>query len=134
MLLTRVQKSKLFYQAGFRPGRSTIDQVFLLSQSIWDGFQKKRPPERTVLATIDFSKAFDSAWHSALFYKLLTLSLPPCFVRWTRSFLSDRRANVLFRDARFESDAVSLRAPSLAQPSSSYVYVDNLAKNLSQGT
>jgi len=47
-------------QAGFQPGRSTIDQVLLLLQSIWDRFQKKRPPNRTVLATIDFSKAFDS--------------------------------------------------------------------------
>ena len=34
-------------QAGFRPGRSPLDQI--LSQSIWDGFQKKktfRPNER----------------------------------------------------------------------------------------
>ena len=29
-------------QAGFRPGRSPLDQI--LSQSIWDGFQKKKPP------------------------------------------------------------------------------------------
>jgi len=86
-------------QAGFRPGRSTTDQVFLLSHSIWDGFQKKRPPDRTVLATIDFSKAFNSVWRSALFHKLLTLGLPPCIVRWTRSFLSDRRAKVPFRGA-----------------------------------
>jgi len=65
-------------QTGFLPGRSTVDQVLLLSKSIWDGFQKKRPPDRSVLATIDFSKAFDSVWNSALFHKLLTLL--PCFV------------------------------------------------------
>jgi len=68
-------------QAGFRPGRSTADQVLFLFQSIWDDFQKKRPPDRTVLATIDFSKAFVSIWHSALFHKLLVLGLPPFFVR-----------------------------------------------------
>jgi len=90
-------------QAGFRPGRSTTDQVLLLTQNIWDGFQKKKPPDRTVLATIDFSKAFDSVWHSALFYKLLILGLPPCFVCCTCSFLSDRRANVFFRGARSRS-------------------------------
>ena len=28
-------------QAGFRPGRSSLDQILTLSQSIWDGFQKK---------------------------------------------------------------------------------------------
>ena len=79
-------------QAGFRPGRSSLDQILTLSQSIWDGFQKKKPPDRTILASVDFSKAFDSVWHSALFHKLRSLKLPPCFVLWVRSFLSDRRA------------------------------------------
>ena len=79
-------------QAGFRPGRSPLDQILTLSQSIWDGFQKKKPPDRTIFASVDFFKAFDSVWHSALFHKLLLLKLPPCFVLWVRSFLSDRRA------------------------------------------
>ena len=35
-------------QAGFRPGRSSLDQILTLSQSIWDGFQKKKPPDRTI--------------------------------------------------------------------------------------
>ena len=60
-------------QAGFRPGRSPLDQI--LSQSIWDGFQRKQPPDRTILASVDFSKAFDSVWHCALFHKLLSLKL-----------------------------------------------------------
>ena len=47
-------------QAGFRPGRSTLDQILYLSQSISDGFNKPRPGSRTILSTIDFSKAFDS--------------------------------------------------------------------------
>ena len=63
-------------QAGFRPGRSSLDQILTLSQSIWNGFQKKKPPDRIILASVDFSKAFDSVWHSALFHKLLLLKLP----------------------------------------------------------
>ena len=31
-------------------------------------------PSRTILSTIDFSKAFDSVWHSALFHKLISAS------------------------------------------------------------
>ena len=81
-------------QAGFRRGRLPLDQILTLSQSIWDGFQKKKPPDRTILASVDFSKAFDSVWHSAMFHKLLSIKLPPRFVLWVRSFLSDRRAKV----------------------------------------
>ena len=47
-------------QGGFRPGRSTLDQILFLSQSISDGFNKPRTGSRTILSTIDFSKAFDS--------------------------------------------------------------------------
>ena len=81
-------------QAGFRPGRSTVDQVLLLSQSIADSSHQSKPGARTVLATVDFAKAFDSVWHSALLSKLLSLDLPLCFVEWIRSYLSDRRLKV----------------------------------------
>ena len=60
------------HQAGFRPGRSTLDQILFLSQSISDGFNKPRPGSQTILSTINFSKAFDSVWHPALFHKLIS--------------------------------------------------------------
>ena len=44
-------------QAGFRPGRSTLDKILFLSQSISDWFNKPRPGSRTIWSTIDFSKA-----------------------------------------------------------------------------
>ena len=62
------------HQAGFRPGRSTLDQILYLSQSVSDGFNKPRPGSRTILSTIDFSKAFDSVWHPALFHKLVSVA------------------------------------------------------------
>ena len=68
-------------QAGFRPGRSTLDQILYLSQSISDGFNKPNPGSRTIQSTIDFSKAFDSVWHPALFHKFISAGLPPCFAR-----------------------------------------------------
>ena len=69
-------------QAGFRPGWSTPDQILYLSQFTSDGFSKPGPGSRTILSTIDFSKAFDSVWHPALLHKLISAGLPPCFARW----------------------------------------------------
>ena len=104
-------------QAGFRPGRFTLDQILYLSQSISDGFNKPRPSSRTILSTIDFSKAFDSVWHPALFHKLISAGLPPCFARWTQSFLSDKRVSVVFQITKvvpFESVEVFRKDPFLA--------------------
>ena len=77
-------------QTGFHPEQSTLDQIFYLSQSISDGFNKPRLGSWTILATIDFSKAFDSVWHADLFHKLISAGLLLCFAHWTQSFLSDR--------------------------------------------
>ena len=85
------------HQAGFRPGQCALDQILFLSQSISDGFDKSRPVSWMILSTIDFSKAFDSVWHPALFHKLISAGLP-CFARWTQSFLSDRRACVVYQN------------------------------------
>ena len=98
-------------QAGFRPGRSTLDQILYLSQSISDGFYKPRPGSRTILSTIDFSNAFDSVWHPALFHKLISAGLPSCCVRWTRSFFSDRRACVVCQNHKSHSFRVRRGAP-----------------------
>ena len=90
-------------QAGFGHGRFTLDQILYLSQSISDGFNKPRLGSRTIPSTIDFSEALDSVWHPSLFHKLISAGLPPCFARWTQSFLSDRRASVVFQNHKSSS-------------------------------
>ena len=67
-------------QAGFCPGRSTLDQILFVSQSISDGFNKPRPGSWTILSTIDFSKTFDSVWHPVLFHKLILAGLNLSFL------------------------------------------------------
>ena len=84
-LLLFLESTSIFspHQAGFRTGRSTLDRILYLSQSISDGFTKPRPSSRTILSTIDFSKAFDSVWRPALFHKLILAGHSLCFNRWT---------------------------------------------------
>ena len=90
-------------QAGFCRGRSTLNQILFLSQSISGGFNKPRPGSWTIPSTIDFSKTFHSFWHPALLHKPILAGLPPCFARWTPSFLSDRRACVVFQNHKNRS-------------------------------
>ena len=119
-------------QAGFRPGRSTLDQILYLSQSISDGFNKSRPGSWTILSTIDFSKAFDSVWHPTLFHKLISAGLPPWFARWTQSFLSDRRACVVFQNHKSRSFRVRRGVPqrSVLGPVLFSLFINDLLASL----
>ena len=119
-------------QAGFRPGRSTLDQILYLSQSISDGFNKPRPGSGKILCTIDFSKAFDSVWHLALFHKLISAGLPPCFARWIQSFLSDRRACVVFQNHKSRSFRVHRGVPqgSVVGPVLFSLFINDLPASL----
>ena len=62
-------------QAGFRRRRCTEDQVLRLSQDISDGFQRS-PSQRTVLALLDYSKAYDRVWREELLDVLMDCLLP----------------------------------------------------------
>ena len=80
-------------QAGFRRLRCTEDQVLRLTQSVSDGFQR-RPAQRTVMALLDFSKAYDTVWREELLGDLVAAGVPRRFVLWLRGFLRNRQACV----------------------------------------
>ena len=54
-------------QAGFRPGRSTMDQVLLLTQDIERGFEDR---QKTGIVLVDLTAAYDTVWHRGLALKL----------------------------------------------------------------
>ena len=57
-------------QACFRRGRSTVDQVTLLTQDIEDSFQHN---EKAGVVFVDLTAAYDTVWHRGLHLKLLTI-------------------------------------------------------------
>ena len=98
MLFERIILSRLLFVldsnsilcAVSSPGRFPLCTVYLqsnFSYSILDGFNKLKPDSQTILATIDFSKAFDFVWHPALFDKLISAELLPSFACYTQPFL-----------------------------------------------
>ena len=61
-------------QAGFRPGRSTVEQVFALKMLIQHGIEKKDGKAFAVF--IDYKKAFDRVRHDGLFSVLQQYGVP----------------------------------------------------------
>ena len=76
-----------------------MDQLGRLTQRIFDAFEEKRP-HGAVMVLLDFARAYDRVWRAALLCKKARLGIPGCFIRWTKTFLSDRRARVRWRAAR----------------------------------
>ena len=79
-------------QHGFRPLHSTTTALLPLTQTIVSGFNQRRPPSRTVVMAIDFSKAFDTVPHTQLLTKIATSPLNPHVVRWLSCYLKGRTA------------------------------------------
>ena len=57
-------------QAGFRRGKSTVDQVVLLTRNIEDSFEAKK---KAGAVFADLTAAYDTVWHRGLTCKLLKL-------------------------------------------------------------
>ena len=55
------------FQHGFRKDHSTLTALNEFNDDITNGFNKKAPPDRTVLLQLDLSKAFDMVSHEERF-------------------------------------------------------------------
>ena len=72
-------------QFGFRPGRSTVDAIFILHGIISNILQNKL---KLYSAFVDFRKAFDKLNRKILIYKLLRNGLSTKFVAMVKSTYS----------------------------------------------
>ena len=74
-------------QAGFRRGKSTIDQVVLLTQNIEDSFEAKK---KAGSVFVDLTAAYDTVWHRGLTCKLLRLLPDKHMVRMIMELVRNR--------------------------------------------
>ena len=122
------------YQAGFRKQRNTEDQILRITQSISDGFQKK-PHQRTVMALLDYSKAFDRVWIEDLLNDMLDLGIPMKIMKWVRAFLFNRRAVAQVNNTTSSSVAMRQGLPqgSVLSPLLFLFYINGLEGVIPEG-
>jgi len=74
-------------QAGFRHGRSAVDQATLLTQDIEDSFSAEK---NAVAVFVDLTAAYDTVWHRGLTCKLLRLLPDRHMVHMMMEMVSNR--------------------------------------------
>jgi len=121
-------QEKLFFeeQAGFREGRSTIDQIFVLQTCVNKYLSK--PNGRMYCAFIDFTKAFDSVSHDFLFYKLIIDGVHGNFLHVIKSMYSKLESCVLVENGKYCSESfeckVGTRQGCMLSPTLFIIYLN----------
>ena len=84
-------------QAGFRRGKSTVDQVVLLTQNIEDSFEAKK---KAGAVFIDLTAAYDTVWDRGLTCKLLRLLPDKHMVKMIMELVRNRSFILTTRDSK----------------------------------
>ena len=84
-------------QAGFRRGKSTLDQVVLLTQNIEDSFEAKK---KAGAVFIDLTTAYDTVWHRGLTCKLLRLLPDKHMVKMIMELVRNRSFTLTTGDSK----------------------------------
>ena len=95
-LMQRLEKQGLLAdaQAGFRQNRCTTDQILKLTQFATDQMHRPVGKNASIITFFDYEKAYDKVWRDGLLSKMLDLKIPLRFIRYIRSFLSNRQTRV----------------------------------------
>ena len=78
-------------QAGFRPGRGTIDQIFCLRRTLEHRWCYQQP---TVVCFVDFAAAFDSIDRNAIWQIMEANGIPQKLLSLIKSYYSNTRSKV----------------------------------------
>ena len=79
-------------QAAFRPGRSTVEQVFALKMLIQHHIEKK--DGKVFAVFIEYKKAFDRVWHDGLFSVLHHYGVPRKLTNIIRDLYSKAKTRI----------------------------------------
>ena len=96
-------------QYGFRQSRSTTDLLTYVANK-WN-LALEQHGEAFAIA-LDISKAFDKVWHENLICKLVAYGLDSMTIKWIKSFLKDRKINVVVKREIINDKLPKCRSPS----------------------
>lgn len=102
------RKLLLDNQFGFRGRHSTSNALTVLTDYISRGLNRRCA---TIAVSLDFAKAFDTAWQAAILRKMTTLGFDRIITRMVADFLENRAFSVRIGDSLSDERAVTAGVP-----------------------
>jgi len=115
-------------QAGFRRNRSTVDQLFILTEMI------KNASQETYICFIDIQKAYDRVWRDGLWEKLYEYGMKGKMWRVLKNIYDTVESSVLVNEgqSRFFDVDTGLRQGCLLSPILFAIYINGLADEINR--
>ena len=79
------------HQHGFKASHSTTTALHQLTNQITQGFNQGQPPQRTIVVSLDLSKAFDTVNIHSLINKLHQTSVPNTIIKFIANYIKGRK-------------------------------------------
>ena len=97
-------------QSGFRRNDTCIHLLIAITHNIFNAFDAN-PSLEVRGVFLDLSKAFDSAWHGGLFYKLKSNGIDGNLFKLVKSFLNSRCQRVVLNGQSSVGKSVTAGVP-----------------------
>ena len=119
-------------QSGFRPGDSTVNQLFSITHNIFSPFEVF-PSRETRAVFLDISKAFDKVWHDSFLFKLESYGISACLFTLIKDFLKNRQQCVVLnmKSSGWSSATDGVPQGSVLCPLFFLAYINDLVDNAS---